>query len=169
MPASKISQEITLQIGPGRERTLTTGEAIIEALRAGAFVEDAAESVGVAKQTIYSWLSRGEEHAGEDDSKIPESQRVYVEFMRGVEKARAQGRVWHVANLRRHAEDDWRASAFFLERTDSSRWGKRDKHEHSGQQGLFQPAAVDLSKLTDEEAEELELLLGKAQDAEPAT
>jgi hypothetical protein len=31
--------------------------------------------------------------------------------------------------------DDWKAAAFYLERTDPENWGRSTRHEHSGPDG----------------------------------
>lgn len=174
MAAPLIEKRIT-ERNPdtGEERQVLVGDAVVRAVQAGASVELAAESVGVSKQTVYNWISRGEEWADPpvytrgklkgEPKPIPEGERVYVDFLDAFTRARASGKVWHVANIRRQAEDDWRASAFFLERSDPENWARRDKHHVTGD-GSFAPAPVDLSKLSKAEVEKLEELLGKAQE-----
>lgn len=174
----KILQEITetyLRDGQPQTRTIKIVDAVIRAIEAGASVELAAESVGINRTTIYNWISRGEEwsdppvyQSGKKKGQpkpIPEEQAVYVDFLDRFTRARAAGKIWHIANIRRHAEEDWRASGFFLERSDPENWGRRDKTHVSGNLG-FTPAAVDLSKLSDKDAEQLERLLAKAQEDE---
>jgi hypothetical protein len=176
----KILQEITEQYTDARtkevkSRQIKIVDAVIRAIEAGASVELAAESVGIDRTTIYNWISRGEEWADPpvyqsgkkkgQPKPIPEEQAIYVDFLDRFTRARAAGRIWHIANIRRHAEDDWRASGFFLERSDPENWGRRDKTHVSGNLG-FTPASVDLSQLSDKEAEQLERLLAKAQEDE---
>lgn len=48
---------------------ITVGDAIVRALRSGAYVEDAAEAAGVSKQTVYNWLARGD---GASPPELPE-------------------------------------------------------------------------------------------------
>lgn len=161
---SKIQQTV-VSVDPqtGAETEILISEAIVRALRAGAYLEDAAEAAGVAKSTVYSWLSRGEEHV--DGERIPKAEQPFVDFLLAVEKARAQAVVFNLAMIRRAATGGtWQAAAWWLERTRPQQYGRRVGVEHSG--GVaYRPAPVDLSKLTDEEAEELEALLAKAQDS----
>lgn len=163
MAKAKINETIT-ERDPltGAEKQTKITDAILRALRAGAYVEDAAEAVGLSKQTIYNWLSRGEEH--QDSEKVPQAQRPYVDFLDAVTRAKAEAKVWHLANVRRHAAEDWRASKWWLSVVDPDRWSERHRVEHSGS-GAFAPAALDLSRLSTEEVEALEELLSKAEEA----
>lgn len=61
---SKITQEIVERDERNREQRIKVGDAIVRALRAGAYFEDACEAAGVATSTGYAWLSRGQEHSG---------------------------------------------------------------------------------------------------------
>lgn len=165
---SRINEKIKEQDPrTGEEREIPITDAIVRAISAGAFIEEAVESVGLAASTVYGWLARGEEHADTAVSKIPKRERVYVEFSERVTRAKAQGKVWHIANVRRHAEEDWRASKWWLSVMEPSRYSERHRVEHSGSAGAFAPAQVDLSKLTDAEVKALEELLEKAQEVEP--
>lgn len=157
----KIAQTVELRDGS----TLTYSEAIIAALEAGAFVEDAAARVGIDKSTVYNWLRRGREHkdpgvflrgkrAGEP-RPIEREHRPYVEFFHAVTRARGHAVVSSIELitaagtgtaavferddsgrivfdrqgkpivLMPAAAPDWRARAWYLERTDPKRFGRR--------------------------------------------
>ncbi len=82
---------------------------------------------GVSERTYYRWLAEGEPEDG------PEHFR---QFRRGVTRARAQARVAYAAVIRRAAnEGDWKAAAWFLERSEPEEWGLKRKLEHSGPGG----------------------------------
>jgi transposase len=82
-------------------------------LRAGNYINVACMAVGVSKATLYNWLGRDE----------PE----YRAFAERIDKARAEGEARHVALIAKAAADDWRASAWLLERQHPDRWGKPQK------------------------------------------
>ena len=158
---TKLTQSITA-IDPetGQEVEITVGEAIVQALKMGAYVEDAAEAAGVADSTVFSWIARGQEHDGAE--KIPERERPYVEFSVAVERARAGSVVFNLSLIRRAAlEGTWTAAAWWLERTRPEQFGRRIvEARHSG--SVARPEGLDLSTLSDDEVDRLEELMAKA-------
>jgi len=169
---SKISQKIEVAPSPDdpRPKPITVGEAIVQALRVGAYIEDAAESAGVAESTVYAWISRGQEHApdlGTPISKVPKAQRVYVEFAESVEKARAGAVVFNLAMIRQAASNgDWKAAAWWLERTRPGQYGRQLRVDADVKGMPSRPEAVDLSMLTDAELVEYEELTAKIRERE---
>lgn len=139
-------------------------EAIIRAIRVGAYVEDAAESVGISTATVYNWLARGEEHR--DADPIPDRERPFVEFLDGVTRAKAGAIVLNLAYVRKAAQEDWRAAAWYLAVAQPERYGKnRLEIEHKG--GIsHRPEGLDLSGLSDDEVDQLESLMAKAKGAD---
>lgn len=126
---SKLSQKITVVDEQGRKQEAPTSEVIVRALRVGAYVEDAAQSAGVAVATVYNWLARGEEHR-DSNGKTPAREKPYVEFLEAVEKARADAVVANLALVRKAAQrGSWQAAAWWLERTRPDKFGRRDRHE----------------------------------------
>jgi hypothetical protein len=151
----------------GRPHGLTrkAEQGILEAIRAGARMEDAAAAAGVSRRTLHRWTARGQG----DDALEP-----FRQFAEAVEHARAEARVSAIRTIRRAMEEgDWgvrlRAACFYLERTDPANWGRKTAHELSGPEG--EPIAVrgegagwDLRKLSDDELDMLEELRRKATD-----
>lgn len=147
---------------PGRADKLTpeTQKKILDAVRAGAYMEQAAHHAGINQATLYRWLERG---AGDD------APARFREFREALTRARADAEVGAVAALRRAMPDDWRAAAFFLERSFPVRWRRRDSHEHTGPDGgPVRITDVDLSRLPAEDLEQLERILKAAGDAADA-
>lgn len=118
----------------GRPTKLTpeVQDRIIQALKAGNYVETAAEYAGIGKTTFYRWMARGEQA----------SRGIYREFRDAVMRARAEAEARNVAIIQKAAPDDWRAAAWWLERAFPDRWGPRQKLEHSGPEGGPIPAEV---------------------------
>lgn len=102
----------------GRPSKLTpeTQAAIVKAVRAGNYPEIAAQSVGVASSTYFGWMERG--RAGESP---------FAEFSEAITQARALAERKMVRIVRTAALDDPRAAEWYLERSASDRWGRRDK------------------------------------------
>ena len=88
---------------------------VLEALRAGNYVEAACGYANVSVSTFYRWLERGEQ----------ESKGQYREFREDIKKAQADAEAAIVAHWRKHIPKDWKACATFLERRYPERWGRR--------------------------------------------
>lgn len=141
-------------------------QRILDALRRGETRKTAALLARVTPQTFYNWLNRAEleeipeglqqltakelrkmakEKGVTGYSKmnreqlidaIEEASLVYTRFAQEVEFAEAEGFNYHLENVRRAGEEDWRASAWYLERRDPDNYAKRDRlsvdNQHSG-------------------------------------
>ena len=113
--------------GRPSEFTADVEKAILDALAAGSSVRAACEAAGIGTTTFYRWCSEGERDGA------PEHLRA---FRDGATRARAQARVAYAAIIRRAANDgDWRAAAWFLERSEPEEWAPKHKLEHSGPEG----------------------------------
>jgi transposase len=99
---------------------------IVDLVRSGVFIETACAAVGIGTTTYYRWIQKA------DDPNAPEK---YREFRDAITRARATAEARNVAIVQRAANADWRASAWFLERSFPSRYGKREHIEHSGSNG----------------------------------
>lgn len=104
-------------MAPPLKLTSETQERIVQAIRAGNYVEIAAQYAGIGKTTLYRWLEQADD---------PEADDIYREFRDALESAKAQAEVRNVALIQRAADEGtWQASAWFLERTAWQRWGRR--------------------------------------------
>lgn len=140
---------------PGRKTRLTPErqQKIVNAIRAGAYVETAAAAAGINKVTLYRWLKRGNKYPG----------TIYAEFVEAVHEATAQAEMRDVLAVSKAAAEDWRAAAWRLERKYPKRWGTVSRAEISGPNG-GPIQTVDVSKLTDEQL--AALAAGHSTDAE---
>jgi len=96
---------------------------ICTAIRAGNYASVAAQYAGISEATFYKWMAFGEK----------QKSGVYVEFREAIKKAEADAEVAAVAIIQKQAPDNWQAAAWYLERKHFDRWGKKEKHEHSGE------------------------------------
>lgn len=92
----------------------------------GNYAVVACEYVGINPSTYYDWLNRGEREPGS----------IYEDFSNAIKKARAQAEVRNVDLLRNHAKESWQASAWWLERTQPNRWGKRERKDNANDEAL---------------------------------
>ncbi len=139
----------------GRPTKLTpeVHERIVQAVKAGNYVQSACRFAGVSTSTYYRWLDRASEEPGS----------AYARFRYGVEKAEAEAEVYAVAIIRKAMPGDWRAALAFLERRHPRRWRPQSQTELVGRDGgpIQTEQHVDLSKLSTEEVELLRELTAR--------
>ena len=99
-----------------------------EALRAGAYQRDAAAFAGISVRTFYAWLARGREavEALERGDPVEGVDRDLAAFLHMVEGTRSRVLVELVGIVQDAARRDWRAAAWFLERSYPEHYGKRE-------------------------------------------
>ena len=110
-------------------------ERLLEALRAGNYIETACAYAGVSKSSFYNYLSQARE-ARDKDSEPSKHEAWAMELLDAVEKARADAEVRNVHLIQQAAQGGtWQAAAWFLERSMPGKWARRDKVEMSGPEG----------------------------------
>jgi hypothetical protein len=118
---------------PGRPTKFTPEirDVILRTLASGVGLETCAAVAGIDARTLAHWIKRGEEE------QAAGNESEWVDFLRGVTRARAQVRASLAANIRKAAaEGDWRAGAWMLERLDPQTFGKQAtvvQHDHTGE------------------------------------
>lgn len=134
-----IDQGACLMSNVGR-RTICTPELteqICQILRAGNYICAACDYVGITEASFHGWAKRGRDELARLENpkaKPNESERIFVEFFEATTRARAQAEIQSVARIRKAAEEDWRADAWYLERSHQQRWGRTKLDvEHSGE------------------------------------
>ena len=115
MSDSRIEQGgVSRDVGRPTKCTPERQERILQAIRAGNYVETATLAAGIGKSTFYGWLDR------------------YPDFADAVQKARADAETRYVAVIEKAAGTSWQAAAWWLERTAPDRWGRRERrHAHT--------------------------------------
>lgn len=137
----------------GRPCKLTPAlqEMILEAVRDGAYAEQAAAAAGIDRSTFFRWLAQGRDATS----------GKFREFSIAIATAEAAAELDAAKTLKTAFDGgDWRAAITYLERKFPERWGKRERHELSGPAGgpiqVDASLKVDLSKLSDEDLERLD-------------
>ena len=153
----------------GRPSKLTPDvqQAITAALRAGAYLEQAARHAGISVQTVYNWLDRGrseldrieraEQHLDQLPKRARKADRLaaqkacepladeagYLGFLEAYTRASADAEIHAVGVLRAAMPEDWRAALAYLERRYPDRWRKRTsiEREQPGDRGRRDEAA----------------------------
>lgn len=130
---------------PGRKTRLTPERQakIVNAIRAGAYIETAAAAAGINKTSLYAWLKKGERYPG----------TIFSAFADAVNEALAQAEMRDVLAISKAAGEDWRAAAWRLERKFPGRWGQITRTQISGPDGgpVRVNTNVDVTTLTDEQ------------------
>ena len=98
---------------------------LLDAIRAGNYVETAVAYVGISKETYYKWLRRG-----------AKGEAKFKAFADAVMQCQAESEARDVAIIGSAAVSQWQAAAWRLERKHPERWGRKDRVEmearHSG-------------------------------------
>jgi transposase-like protein len=127
---SKIDQPVRVMVphpttGKPQARILTVGDAFVAVLETGCSIETAAAVVGIGKRTVFNWMSQAEEHA--ESEVVPAGAEKYLHFSQAVTRAREQVVTIALAGILEHAKTDWRAAAWFLERSRPQEYGRSTK------------------------------------------
>ena len=152
-PAKKPPQKTKARQGKHGRPPLLTQErydAIIGAIKLGSFSSVAAGANGISRTTFYNWMDRGRteiERMRMTKEKEPKSTEViYVTFLNDVETAREYGT--NQATLRvinAGQRGDWRADAWYLEKTRPELFGKKEEVVMSG--SIDSKMVVDMGDL----------------------
>jgi hypothetical protein len=92
---------------------------LINLLANGVTIADTCAYVGISERTYYNWMEKGETARKDNE---------YVQFFHAATRARVTARVGAVAIIRKSIQEGNTDDArWFLERSDPSNWGRKDK------------------------------------------
>jgi transposase len=122
----------------GRPTNLTPEchATIVKAVRQGMYVKSAVEGAGITEATYYRWLERG--RRGEEP---------FESFLIDVEQASAEATLDALGVIRKAAETDWRAAAWFLERRFPGQYGKHARSSREDETVAFDSVATDAEEV----------------------
>lgn len=120
-------------------------ERLVEAAAACCSPEEAAALAGIGRSTYFAWLARGRQarEARDSGAEVLATETPFLDLLDHITRARAEQAIHAVAAI--HAAADrgqWRAAAWFLERSYPERWGAPSRRHP---QPPPAPAPVDLS------------------------
>ena len=81
---------------------------LIKYIESGNYIETACDAVGIAKSTFYEWV------------------KEKADFSNAVKKAESQAIARNLTIIQIAAKKSWQAAAWFLERKDYERWGRKE-------------------------------------------
>lgn len=142
---------------PGRPSKLTPEltERVVDAILVGAYLETAAQAVGITPRTLYRWLERGDdaeaaalEHFDSTDTPgledlyehLDPAEWAYLEFRHALKSAEAFAELELLRKVQGgHGRQPWTAYMTVLERKAPARWGRRLEVKHDGNVDLGKP------------------------------
>lgn len=129
---------------------------IVEATQWGNYATTICDYVGISTVSLANWLRKGEELSEKEGDELDADERLFVKLFYEMRKARGLSEMRAVEKIRKAGEQDWKAAAWFLERTATARWGKVDRHELTGAEG----GAIEVS--AESVSRKLEALMARA-------
>lgn len=113
-------------------------DRLVKLIQVGNYKENAAAMCGISRATFNNWLLRG-----------ARGEAPFTELLAGVEKAQAEAVGHKVATITAASQKNWQAAAWWLERTNPRKWGRKDALELSGNED--KPIVVQTLKWGEEE------------------
>jgi len=104
---------------------------VVALVREGQTLETAARVAGIHRDTLHEWRRRGRTAAarGADGEALDRADVAYVEFEEAVSAARAEAEAAAVQVIWSAMPRDWRAAAWYLERSVPEHWSRRSHTE----------------------------------------
>lgn len=99
---------------------------LCQALRSGNTKKNACLLAGCSETQLYKWLR---------DTDCDIEGTLAHQFAESIKKSIAEAQNRNIVLIQKAAQNNWTAAAWYLERSDPSNWGRRDKHEVSGPDG----------------------------------
>lgn len=124
---------------------------ILDAVRAGIWLDQASALAGIAPSSLYLWADKGQrarELAELEGKELTGDDLKYAEFSDALKKARAEAEARNVMQIQNAAANGtWQASAWFLERSFPQRWGRTDRMEVTGKDGGSVEVSISVADL----------------------
>jgi len=107
-------------------------DKILDYISQGMSAKNASFITGISEKTYYLWF-----HQGEKDSEN-EIESLQRELYEGIPKAKALCEQAHLQNIFEAGKKNWRASAWFLERTRPSIYGRNNENQFEARDTLIE-------------------------------
>ena len=109
-------------------------EAITKKLKVGAYVKYVALSENISERVYYKWIARGlkSEKLAELGKKIPETEKIYVQFVQSVRQADAEAQVVMTTMVFAQGRNDWRAALELMARKWPEQWARKEYMDFKG-------------------------------------
>jgi len=112
---------------PAFVRHLHIRESVIHCFKLGLSIPATAKIVGIHKDTLRGWMSRGGHAARKAPTyKYREGDEHYAEFYLETQKALHDGILRRLVRIDKHAKRDWKADRWMLEKQHGDIFGMPD-------------------------------------------
>ena len=103
-------------------------------LAGGLYFDTACRLCGVTPRSGFAWLAKAREiearfEDAQDDPTDPE-EALFLQFLHAVESAKAEAEARSILGIREAGKTDWRAHAWYLERTQGDKYAPKERHLH---------------------------------------
>lgn len=99
---------------------------LLTAIRAGCWLNEAAQVAGVSRRALTNWLAWGRESLERcDQEPAAEPDEPYHSFAAEVLKEQARLEMLLLARIQKAGESDWKAAAWLLSKRNPRRYGDR--------------------------------------------
>jgi len=141
-------------MGAKGKYNLERHQKIVALIQQGNYLKIAALAIGIDESTFTRWMQRGEKESKEyeemvDEGLIQSGSEVeghkFRQFYEDVQRARAIAEARNVKIIQDAAKETWQAAAWWLERTDPTRWGRRERIQH----GVDQDSSTNAPRVFD--------------------
>lgn len=104
---------------------------LLAAIRGGSDLDTACHFAGLSTNQVYRWLERGKIEAERIESGLKSiaAETNFVTFWNDLKKARADAIVRNVSVIQKAGQENWKAAAWWLERTLPETYGKRSTNK----------------------------------------
>lgn len=129
--AKKSAKESTRKTGR-KEKIHSVRDDIVALIRSGVSHEDAAAMVGISEATLYRWKEKG---------RVGDAP-VYITFYEDVRRAEVEAKIRKIRVVENGALEDPKLALELLARKYPGEWGRKDRHEITGEGGGPVPIQV---------------------------
>ena len=154
-------QQLRERLGRPSLLTPERQEHIVRLVRAGSYLNVAAQHAGIGRSTLMLWLQRGRAAAALRDAgeELPDSELLYLDFLDAVTRADTEAEVTAATAWRAAFTTDWRAARDYLVRRHPDRWAATQRVSISSEESeqRIDRAVGELLAILDGDGDPLDL------------